>query len=155
MENLTAKELMDKLAYNRTNPEKPVLICPSFGFLSQFKKKDKDLTYCSGDSDTAICLVLDERWGTFCEEYISEGEVKKYLLQHRGIFRHFRILAEKADLHIGIAGDAARVRLDHARQDLQKGGLAGAVDADDTGLFALLQIEIHIGQKLAHAEIDG
>ena len=69
----------DLLAYNRTNPEKPVLICPSFGFLSQFKKKYKDLTYCSGDSDTAICLVLDERWGTFCEEYISEGEVKKYL----------------------------------------------------------------------------
>ena len=82
-------------------------------------------------------------------------KVEKHLLQDRGGVLHDGILGEIADLDIGIAGDAPRVRLDHPRQDLQEGGLSGAVDADDTGLFALLQIEIHILQQLPGAEIDG
>ena len=65
-------------------------------------------------------------------------EVQEHLLQHRGVIVHHRVLGQVADLHIGIPGDAALVRLCDAGQDLQKGGLAGAVDADDAGFVAFI-----------------
>ena len=83
------------------------------------------------------------------------GEMEEHLLEHRGGVLHNGILGQVADLDVGIAGDPPGVGLEDSRQHLQKGGLARAVDADDAGLFALLQIEIHIGEELPCAEIDG
>lgn len=65
------------LKHNENHPDRPILLCPSFGFLINFKNKYQ-LTYCTGENDTAICLVLDENWGDFCKDFIS-NDMKKYL----------------------------------------------------------------------------
>lgn len=67
----------DVIAHNQRNLEKPITLCPSFGFLAAFKSRYK-LTNVNGDSNTAICNVLDERWPQFCEEYIRE-DLKMFL----------------------------------------------------------------------------
>lgn len=56
---------------NRLNPDFPIILAPSFGFLSNFRQK-YGLKYCNDDSNTAIALVLDSRWAEFCEEYCRE-----------------------------------------------------------------------------------
>ena len=81
--------------------------------------------------------------------------MEEHLLQDGGIIGHFRILGQKTDLHIGITDNPAGIRLQAARQNPQKGGLAGAVNTDDTHLVIFIQIEIHIGEQLLHPEIDG
>ena len=83
------------------------------------------------------------------------GEVEEDLLQHGGALVHHRVLGQQADLDVGVPGDGAPVRLRDAGEDLQKGGLAGAVDADNAHLVPLVEIEIHIIQQLAAAEVDG
>ena len=82
-------------------------------------------------------------------------EVQEHLLQHRGVVVHGRVLGQDADLDVGVPGDASGIRLGDPRQDLQEGGLAGAVDADDAHLVPFIQIKIHILQQLAAAEVDG
>ena len=77
------------------------------------------------------------------------------LLQHGGVLVHHRVLGQQADLDVGVPGDGAAVRLRDTGEDLQKGGLAGAVDADNAHLVPLVEIEIHIIQQLAAAEVDG
>ena len=64
----------DLIGHNQRNAEKPFMLCPSFNFLANFKDAHKDLTYCNNNSNTAICLVLDDRWPKFCEDYISDRE---------------------------------------------------------------------------------
>ena len=81
-------------------------------------------------------------------------EMEEHLLQHRGAVVHGRVLGQDTDLDIGVPGDAASVRFRDPCQDLQKGGLAGAVDADDAHLVPFIQVKIHILQQLAAAEID-
>ena len=81
--------------------------------------------------------------------------MEKHLLQHGGLVLHGRILGQKAHLDVGIFRHASPVRLRNACQDLQKRGLAGAVDADDTGFISFVQIKIYIVQQLPAAEIDG
>ena len=81
--------------------------------------------------------------------------VEKHLLQHGGLVLHGRVLGQEAHLHIGIFRDGSPVRLRNTGQDLQKRGLAGAVDADDAGLVPFVQIKIHIVQQLPAAEVDG
>ena len=83
------------------------------------------------------------------------GEVEKYLLENGGVILHGRILGKNADLHIGIAGDRTGVGLRQSGQDLEEGGFSGAVDADDSGFITFVEIEVHIIQQLAAAEIDG
>mgnify|MGYP007110422094 CR=1 FL=1 len=81
--------------------------------------------------------------------------MEKHLLQHSGLVLHGRVLGQEAHLHVGIFRHAPSVRLRKARQDLQKRGLAGTVDADDAGLVPLVQIKVHIVQQLPAAEVDG
>ena len=81
--------------------------------------------------------------------------VEKDLLQDGGFVLHHRVLGQDADLHVGVPGHMALVRLRSAGQDLQKGGFSGAVDADDAGFVPLVQVKIHVGQQLAAAEVDG
>ena len=83
------------------------------------------------------------------------GEVEEHLLQHRGVLVHHRVLGQQADLDVGVPGDGAPVRLRDAGEHLQKGGLAGAVDADDAHLVPLVEVEAHVVQQLAAAEVDG
>ena len=83
------------------------------------------------------------------------GEVEEHLLQHGGVLVHHRVLGQQADLDVGVPGDGAPVRLRDAGEHLQKGGLAGAVDADDAHLVPLVEVEVHIVQQLAAAEVDG
>ena len=95
-----------------------------------------------------FCLVLVQ-----LPEFL--GKMQKYLLQNRGVILHGRILLQKAHLHIGVSGDCPGVGLQPPGQYLQKCGLSGAVDADDTNLVPLIQIKIHILQQLAAAEVNG
>lgn len=60
----------DIQVHNRQHPERPITLAPSFSFLSSFRKK-YSLSYLNDKSNTAICLVLDQRWPTFCKDYIS------------------------------------------------------------------------------------
>ena len=81
--------------------------------------------------------------------------MQEYLLQNGGVILHGGILLQQAYLHVGIPGDGPDIRFQLSGQDLQKGGLAGAVDADDAHLVPLIQVKIHVLQQLAAAEIDG
>lgn len=67
----------DIIAHNRSNSGAPIMMCPSFAFLSKFKSK-YGLDYCNGNSNTAICLVLDERWGQFCKDYVLDSNEGVY-----------------------------------------------------------------------------
>lgn len=79
----------DIIAHNQRSSEKPILLCPSFNFLNSFKTKYK-LSFCNNSSNTAICLVLDENWEQFCEDYVSDryGDIWKFLFDPNvvGIF---------------------------------------------------------------------
>ena len=68
----------DIISHNNNHPDRPILLCPSFSFLSTFRSQYK-LSYCDGTAATAVGLVLDENWEKFCEEYISKGGVQKFL----------------------------------------------------------------------------
>ena len=81
--------------------------------------------------------------------------MEKHLLQDRGVVLHYGILGQIADLNIGIPLHPPLIRPDPAGQDLQKGGLSRAVDADDADLVSLVQIKIDILQQLPAAEVDG
>lgn len=60
--------------HNRFNKNTPLTLSPSFGFLSSFKNK-YGLSYCNGNSNTAIGMVMNENWEKFCEEYCREALV--------------------------------------------------------------------------------
>ena len=64
----------DLIAHNQRNSNNPFMLCPSFNFLAQFKTAYKDLKYCNNNGNTAICLVLDERWEQFCKDYVANRE---------------------------------------------------------------------------------
>src|SRR5205085_7049801 len=51
---------------------------------------------------------------------------------------------------LALEGDAAMLRLVEAVDDVEHGGLAGAVRADDGADFALLDVERHVADR-AHA----
>lgn len=70
----------DLIGHNQRNSNNPILLCPSFNFLANFKGAHKDLRYCNNKSNTAICLVLDERWEQFCKDYIADREGSIYPL---------------------------------------------------------------------------
>lgn len=56
-------------SFNRAHPDTPITLAPSFGFLSGFRK-EYGFSYCNGDSNTAIGLVLHDEWPAFCEDFI-------------------------------------------------------------------------------------
>ena len=64
----------DLIGHNQRNSNNPFMLCPSFNFLASFKSAYKDLKYCNNSSNTAICLVLDERWEQFCKDYVADRE---------------------------------------------------------------------------------
>lgn len=64
-------------SFNRAHPESPITLAPSFGFLSKFRS-EYGLTYCNGESNTAVALVLHDEWPQFCEDYIRT-ELAPYL----------------------------------------------------------------------------
>ena len=55
--------------HNSIHPDKPLTLSPSFSMLSSFRQK-YSISYLNGNSNTAICLVLDERWPAFCKEHL-------------------------------------------------------------------------------------
>lgn len=57
--------------YNRMHSSNPIILAPSFGFLSAFRS-EYGLSYCNGNSNTAAALVLYDEWPEFCEKYIRE-----------------------------------------------------------------------------------
>lgn len=63
--------------HNTIHPDKPLTLSPSFSMLSNFRQK-YSLSYLNGNSNTAICLVLDERWPAFCKQYLTT-ELAPYL----------------------------------------------------------------------------
>ena len=71
----------DLISHNQRNSNNPFILCPSFNFLANFKSAFKDLKYCNNSSNTAICLVLDDRWEQFCKDYVAnrEGDIWKFL----------------------------------------------------------------------------
>ena len=71
----------DLIGHNQRNSNNPFMLCPSFNFLSKFKSAYKDLKYCNNNSNTAICLVLDDRWEQFCKDYVAdrEGDIWPFL----------------------------------------------------------------------------
>ena len=64
-------------SFNRAHPESPITLAPSFGFLSKFRS-EYGLSYCNGESNTAVALVLHDEWPQFCEDYIRT-ELAPYL----------------------------------------------------------------------------
>ncbi len=63
--------------YNRKHSSNPIILAPSFGFLSAFRS-EYGLSYCNGNSNTAVALALYDEWPEFCENYIRE-ELAEYL----------------------------------------------------------------------------
>ncbi len=57
--------------HNKANPNAPLTLAPSFGFLAKFRTA-KNHEY-PGGTDTNECgLVLYEDWPAFCKEYLAE-----------------------------------------------------------------------------------
>ena len=123
--------------------------------------KSHTLTLAAGKCSDLLTKICQPQLGehglgfVFVQFPKFRREVEKDLFQNCGIVVHFGILGQIADLHIGIAGDAALVCIDCTGQYFQKSGFSGAVDTDNAHFVALVQIEIHIRQQLLHAEIDG
>ncbi len=63
--------------HNRTYPNAPMTLAPSFGFLSQFRQQ-RGHAYPDGNSYTAAALVFHDDWEDFCLSYIKSA-LKPYL----------------------------------------------------------------------------
>lgn len=55
--------------YNRSNPDRPMTLAPSFGFLTNFRRA-MNYEYPGGSSANAVGLVYYGGWESFCETYI-------------------------------------------------------------------------------------
>ena len=130
-------------------------------WMDEGRRQGNPLPLAAGESADFLAVVCDTQLVqhglglVFVQFPELCREVQEHLLQHRGVVVHHRILGQIADLHVGISGNAALVRFNGSGQNLQKGGFAGAVDADDAGLVPLVQIKVHILKQLAAAEVDG
>ena len=58
--------------HNRSNPDKPITLAPSFGFLSNFRQT-MNYEYPGGSSSNAVGLVYYGGWESFCENYIRSA----------------------------------------------------------------------------------
>lgn len=63
--------------HNSKNPGSPMMLAPSFGFLSAFRGA-KGLPYPGGNSANAIGLAFNPEWSSWCETYIRTS-LKDYL----------------------------------------------------------------------------
>ena len=57
------------LKYNKANPESPIILCPSFGFLSAFEKAVGNSP--DGEDSSRIGLVLHQNWDSWCKTYVN------------------------------------------------------------------------------------
>ena len=59
-------------AHNQSNPNAPMTLAPSFGFLSQFRSQNGH-AYPGNTSDNELGLVLYSDWADFCKSYIRSA----------------------------------------------------------------------------------
>lgn len=61
----------DKIqAHNGSNPNAPLTLAPSFGFLTQFRSQNNH-SYPGNSAENSVGLVLYSDWPAFCESYIN------------------------------------------------------------------------------------
>ena len=65
------------IRYNKANPDKPLILCPSFSFLNQFKSQAK-LSYPGGNSEYRAGLVFNSEWPAWCKEYVRSSAFDPY-----------------------------------------------------------------------------
>lgn len=65
------------LNHNTAHPDEPIILCPSFGFLGQFKTQAKK-NWPAGSADYKILLVFENDWETFCRTYVSGSDFAPY-----------------------------------------------------------------------------
>lgn len=63
--------------HNRKNPDKPMTLAPSFGFLSNFRK-EYNYDYPDNDTENAVGLVFYNGWSEFCDRYFKNA-LKEYI----------------------------------------------------------------------------
>lgn len=67
----------EMIRYNEAHPDEPLILCPSFAFLTQFKSQNK-LAYPGGNSSYRAGLVFNEAWPAWCREYVRSSAFDPY-----------------------------------------------------------------------------
>lgn len=65
------------LTHNNSHPDNPIILCPSFGFLGQFKTQTKK-NWPGGNSDAKAGLVFESDWESFCVQYVNSSAFAPY-----------------------------------------------------------------------------
>ena len=112
--------------------------------MHQGSHQSHPLTLTAGEGAYLLGKVRKAQTGQhgFCFVFIQFpeffGKMQEDLLQNGSVVFHKGVLGQVADLGVGTADDLAFVGFQGAGQNLQKGGFAGAVDADDTDFVAFI-----------------
>jgi hypothetical protein len=85
--------------------------------------------------------------GCSVDQVDDVGQRLAHRFEHRAVFVQQRFLGDEGDAQALLALQRRRRRALHAGQDLQQGGLAGAVAADQADALAGLQREIGVVQQ--------
>ena len=64
--------------YNKSHGATPIIMCPSFGFLSKFKSAKNGGKWPGNDELIEACLVFHPDWPSWCREYIKGSEFDNY-----------------------------------------------------------------------------
>ena len=66
------------VAYNKTHGNTPIILCPSFGFLSKFRSAKNGGQWPGGSDTYEACLVFHPDWPAWCEEYVKSSAFDEY-----------------------------------------------------------------------------
>ena len=66
------------VTYNNAHPDDPLVLCPSFGFLSKFRSAKNGGKWPGGSDAYEATLVLHPDWTSWCREYVAGSEFSNY-----------------------------------------------------------------------------
>jgi len=64
--------------YNRSHDSEPLILCPSFGFLSKFRSAKNGSKWPGGNEAYRAALALHDEWGAWCKTYLAGSEFALY-----------------------------------------------------------------------------
>lgn len=66
------------VTYNKSHDAAPLVLCPSFGFLSKFRSANYSGKWPGGNENLKAAFALDEKWGSWCQTYLAGSEFSNY-----------------------------------------------------------------------------
>ena len=144
-------------SFNIAHPDTPVTLSPSFSFLSSFRSQ-YGLSYCNGNSNTAIGLVLHDEWPEFCESHIRSA-LAQYLGDPNvvGFFSDNEIDCSSMNSRLLdriLAGSKSDIACREAEKFMAEKGASAVTDELNEEFAGMLAEKYYRGVKEALMKVD-